>query len=1032
MTDYSLLDIWQAKNPQSVRGTFHRGAYSARLDYWLIPHFMQTPSTSIDIVPHQLSDHSLLILQVGVGTMVRGPGHWRFDNSLLADPIFREKMFQHIDTLKEDQLSDPNLRWEWFKYKIRDFSIDYMHNKRQEHKKLIKDLQDRLLYLAKAHDLKGSLEIIEEVASIKRELKEISLMEANKIIFRARAQWAMAGEKPSAYFLGLEKRKSKDMTITALKDEAGGILTSNEAILERQRSYFTEIYKEDPDLLDSLDDLPLTHDDVPSISYMDKDRLERPFTQDELYSALKGLNKGKSPGSDGLTPEFYLRFWDSLQDIYMESISFSLETGTLTEEQRTGLIKLIPKKGLDRQDVSNWRPITLLNVDFKIFSKAIAARIQTCINQIISPDQTGFIRGRYIGSNLLNIRSLIDHVDATDDKGLLLAIDYRKAFDTIRWKLIFKALDLFGFGDHFIAAVKTMFQGIKTAICNAGYSSSFFFPSRGIRQGCCASPSLFIITVELLATLVRKSIQIRGIQVAQSSFKISQYADDSTFFLKDFQSMDALMVLLSRFTKFSGLAVNTTKSHLLLLGNYRHPPKHYLGIQVEDRVKILGLIFKRKISDEEQYSLNFEPQLLKIKQICKTWANREMSLKGKVTVLKSLVISLLQYPCTCTNTPQRVFDEFKKIMVDFLWSGKKSKIAYALLVQDIDQGGLSLPDLHTRVTTSLLAWIRYIWTRPHTIWTAVLQHHLKSDDIKATLLCKTNLAKLLPPQLPFLKLIMDNWAKLHIFEPQTEEEVKQESLWHNDFITIQGNTLNWAPWKRAGIKTVDDLWHPTMPRFFSHTEIAERYGVQCSFLDLFQIRSALPFVWKRLLANVTQQPLTAKPRIKLGQDTELDVQEASSKRVYKALILTKIIPVPSQSKWGTSFPVPDERRQDYWSRIYRIPYQSVRDTKLQAFQIKLLHRIIPCNKYLKTIRIRQDDLCPNCRDQDTLQHRLYKNSGLKLHSGSLKMPTSTFNVLLRTFSLASLSLPRTTESLTSSSYLRNFTYIVNDYSITPN
>lgn len=166
------------------------------------------------------------------------------------------------------------------------------------------------------------------------------------------------------------------------------------------------------------------------------------------------------------------------------------------------MIKLIPKKDLDRQEVANWRPITLLNVDFKILSKALASRIQTCIHQIISTDQTGFIRGRYIGSNLLNIQSLMDHVKATNSTGMLLAIDYAKAFDTVRWELIFKALNLFGFGGYIISAFKAMFKDIKTAVCNAGYSSNFFYPSRGIRQGCCASPSLFTITVELLAILV--------------------------------------------------------------------------------------------------------------------------------------------------------------------------------------------------------------------------------------------------------------------------------------------------------------------------------------------------------------------------------------------------------------------------------------------------------------------------------------------------------------------------------------------------
>lgn len=123
----------------------------------------------------------------------------------------------------------------------------------------------------------------------------------------------MAGEKPSDYFLGLAKRRSKHNTITALKDTTGRILTTNQDILERQRSYFTQIYHEDPDSLDSLEDMPISSEDVPTISDPSKLLLDRPFTSNEFHTALKALSKGKSPGTDGLTPEFLLQFGRKLK-----------------------------------------------------------------------------------------------------------------------------------------------------------------------------------------------------------------------------------------------------------------------------------------------------------------------------------------------------------------------------------------------------------------------------------------------------------------------------------------------------------------------------------------------------------------------------------------------------------------------------------------------------------------------------------------------------------------------------------------------
>lgn len=163
------------------------------------------------------------------------------------------------------------------------------------------------------------------------------------------------------------------------------------------------------------------------------------------------------------------------------------------------------KNSQDRTSLDNWRPITLLNSDFKIFSKALANRLQSCIKEVISDDQTGFVKGRTIGMNLTNIQMAIDQTNASNSNGLLLAVDYRKAFGTVRWDLIFHAMELFGVGDYITSAVKILFNDIKTCTVNNGLSSDYFHPQREIRQGCCCSPTLFIIAVELLAILIRKS-----------------------------------------------------------------------------------------------------------------------------------------------------------------------------------------------------------------------------------------------------------------------------------------------------------------------------------------------------------------------------------------------------------------------------------------------------------------------------------------------------------------------------------------------
>lgn len=193
-------------------------------------------------------------------------------------------------------------------------------------------------------------------------------------------------------------------------------------------------------------------------------------------------------------------------------------------------------------------------------------------------------------------------------------------------------------------------------------------------------------------------------------------------------SLDSLLQLLHSFAKLSGLHVNHRKTNLLLLGNHLHLPTQYQGINVCDQVMILGITFKYERTEAHHYALNFEPKLKKIKAIYSSWMNRTLSLKGKVLLIGSLMSSILHYPCSNTPTPARVFIEFKKIISDFFWSNKRGKVAYNVLIQDISQGSIKLPDLMTRVKMSHLYWIKHLWDNPQSVMASVIKEATKCND----------------------------------------------------------------------------------------------------------------------------------------------------------------------------------------------------------------------------------------------------------------------------------------------------------------
>ena len=131
-------------------------------------------------------------------------------------------------------------------------------------------------------------------------------------------------------------------------------------------------------------------------------------------------------GTDGLPCEFCKVFWKDIDETLTEALNFSYQTGKLAVSQRRGIVKLIPKKDADPNLIKNWRPLTLLNCDYKIASKAIANRIKMVLPKLISEDQSGFIKNRCISDNIRTLDSAIKYAENKGLPGLLLFLDFKK------------------------------------------------------------------------------------------------------------------------------------------------------------------------------------------------------------------------------------------------------------------------------------------------------------------------------------------------------------------------------------------------------------------------------------------------------------------------------------------------------------------------------------------------------------------------------------------------------------------------------
>ena len=196
--------------------------------------------------------------------------------------------------------------------------------------------------------------------------------------------------------MSLEKRHYKQGTISRLKKNENEYATSDKDILNVCEAFYKDLYSTKIPT-DPVDTEIFFQSNNTVLSSDESESIEGWLTEAECAKALKDMEAGKSPGSDGLPSEFYKTFWSDISEAFVKSLNYGYLNGQLSVSQRRGIIKLIPKKSEELYYIRNWRPLTLLNCDYEIAAKAIANRIKIYLPKLINNDQTGFIKGRFIG-----------------------------------------------------------------------------------------------------------------------------------------------------------------------------------------------------------------------------------------------------------------------------------------------------------------------------------------------------------------------------------------------------------------------------------------------------------------------------------------------------------------------------------------------------------------------------------------------------------------------------------------------------------
>ena len=978
MNELDLTDIWRELNPELKRFTWRRNRplQQSRLDFFLVSDSLLNGHIDSDILPGYRTDHSIITISLGMKKEDSKFGLWKFNSSLLKDIQYLNEINKVIENVIEEYavilylrealtnmpksdlqftISD-QLFLDTLLMKIRAQTISYASMKKKLATKKEKDLERTICTLESKRLLTETEQV--ELENSRAELVALRGKKMEGVLIRSKARWIADGEKITSYFCSLEKRNYINKRITKLEHN-GFLLEDDKEIAKEVNNFYKTLYDER-----EVEDCEITElvKEIPQLSVPEHDSLEGDITLEATFS-LKNMNNKKSPGSDGFSAEFFKVFWRTLGPFVVRALNEGFRKGELSTTQKEGIIICIPKGDKPKEFIKNWRPISLLNVVYKIGSTCIANRLKNVLPSLINEDQTGFMKNRYIGDNIRLVYDLINYLQAKNKPGLLICLDFEKAFDSLSWKFMFRVLKAFGCGPGFCRWIETFYNNIKSTVLVNGSPTSWFQVHRGCRQGDPISPYLFIMCVEILAIMIRENKNIKGIVIGNSENKIVQYADDTELTLEgDEPSFINAIDTIQIYGRVSGLKLNADKSCAIWLGSKKNSKTVYMPhLHMKwnpSKFKTLGIWLTSSL--DECIKINYEEKFGEIQALFKIWLKRQLTPVGRVAILKSLILSKLIYLwILLPNPPIGMTNEIQASIFRFVWNNKNDRIGRKASIKNVVQGGIGIPDIRTYMNALKLTWIKKLLNSSHK-WTHIIKSLHKRISLLSILgssLCVENITNQFWKDVFKAYDTMGNKVKC-----ENVYEIDAEPLFCNNNILVGKSPIFYADWLRENVCTIGKLLKENRS-FLSYNEFVNAYGIATNFLTYSGcINAVKSFIHASGVPNAD------------GKETKYDLSKVlrvicsvqrGTKVFYDILINNNVQPNCCK-KW-------EERifnRVD-WNVIFK-KVQSIKDVKLKWLQIRIVHRILGTNIITTKMGLENNNKCTFCQNyKENIQHLLW-------------------------------------------------------------
>lgn len=934
----NYVDGWRMRNPGVVAWTSRQRSGAARIDRIYIREdwLNRTEDWEHCMVAPLETDHQAVTVSISDSGPPRGTGRWRLNPASLKSSRIRRICHKILEKYKTEwettECTDILSKWIACKDEVQETLKPVITvNKRNLQKKRQKlERRRRGLQRKRIHG-QFNQQLEDRIHLAQTHMENLENWAAASYSYNSLAKQMLLGERPTKYFFNRMKARDIGTPVGCLRDDNGEEHSDPEGMLRVMEQFYGDLYDTKQISREEMERF-LSHMDA-RITKRESRKLRKPISVKEVSGAIRRGTVGTAPGMDGLPYEYYKtlmgkpRKRDTTESSKTPLIVRALvrlfceiqkDTSQGLEKFSEGVLSVLYKKG-DPKNIRNYRPLTVLNVDYKLLTEILMRRLLGVLQRVIGDHQSAFLNGRVIDDNVRLVQGTIDYFQKIG--GHVVFLDQEKAYDRVSHDYLWAVMKQIGIPKRFVKVLQNLYRRAYITPYLNGTKGNQIMVLCGVRQGDPISCPLYLVAIEPLAQTLIKDTRIVGLTLPGGKrVVVIMYADDTAVFPRC--DNDAIIIFnkLNCFEIASGAKLNWSKSVAMKIGEA--PPLTTANIQIIQKgqsYRHLGIPVGVDIDDDIKSF--WKDMVLRLGEIVDLWLKCHLSLRGRVLVGNSLLLSVPRYAFRFLRLPGDTLQEIERLYYRLIWDGKeRGYIERACTLRPTTEGGLKCQDIQAIVDASVIAFFARMEKYPNLPWVKIQTELLKESPSRTIRIHRNRvecpwrqrLAVRAPTAPALTKHIWERWVKLigyanpsrtgplRYHDPSTVLEVLSENIWYNPLFEVkrgQGASVytRYPGWKLLadldpGPRVLKDIWDSEhmRPREFPSLNPNENRLVKKAILELWQL---IPETWKRIVDHQSHDEDILIPRQPLMlslSGSNIPLEKLSYTIIYRGLVQAKL------------------------------------------------------------------------------------------------------------------------------------------------